>query len=268
MLSFSELFGLAEDPANLAELPTMFGRTQVYDAEDDDGTLLRVLDVDGSWQSASYLGERWSELAFGYHRVFNVALSMNPRATRALVLGGGAFSYPKYLLTHQPQLHVDVVEIDPAINELAQQWFFLDRLSPAERMRLNAICEDAPTYLASYAERAETGDAPRYDLIVNDLFAAEMPTAALMKPAGLAQAKRALAPDGIYVANVVSALKGKRAKPLREVVGALMSTFSDVRVIPLSTDEPRVPDNNVVLAWCGPYAAPGSSFSPEELALA
>ena len=46
MLSFSELFGLAEDPANLAELPTMFGRTQVYDAEDDEGAPVILICVE------------------------------------------------------------------------------------------------------------------------------------------------------------------------------------------------------------------------------
>ncbi|MBQ9006439.1 MAG: hypothetical protein IJ092_08705, partial [Atopobiaceae bacterium] len=55
------------------------------------------------------------------------------------------------------------------------------------------------------------------------------------------------------VVNVVSALEGRKARPLHKVKGALDSVFSQVEVLPLGADDPRTPDNNVVFATTGRY---------------
>lgn len=237
---------------DLADVPTLFGRAQVYETTDGEGDLLRVLDVDGTWQSAAYVDERWSELAFRYHRLFAGVFWLGAPIERALMLGGGAFSFPTYVLMHRPGVQADVVEIDPAIIELARRWFFLDRLMPAQRARLNVVCGDAVAHL----ERCVATNR-RYDLVVNDLFAAQEPTEYLMTGEGAQLLKQVLAPGGIYLANVVSALRGRRAKPLRSVRSALQGHFGTVVTIPLGAGEPRSPDNNVVIATDGDYPLEG-----------
>jgi spermidine synthase len=57
-----------------------------------------------------------------------------------------------------------------------------------------------------------------------------------------------LAPVGIYLSNVVSALEGRRSQPLRDVCATLATTFAHVCVIPCSPDDPDLEDNNVVVA--------------------
>lgn len=240
---------LADDEGNYADVPTMFGRAQVYDVEDDSGDTFRVLDIEGTWQSASYVDDRWRELVFGYHQVFDRAFAAPVPLRRVLMLGGGALSYPKHVVAAHDDVQVDVVELDPKVTELARAWFCLDRLSDAQQARLQVHCADA---LAFLADAAAAGT--RYDLVVNDLFAAEAPTAELMAPAGLALVREVLAPEGLYVANVVAALKGRKKRPLRMVQEALAHTFSQVEVVSLGADDPRTPDNNVVFATSGGYA--------------
>ena len=138
----------------------------------------------------------------------------------------------------------------------------MDRLTATQRSRLTVHCDDARSFL----EAGNVGGP--FDLIVNDLFAARHPEASLMEESGARLVRRWLADDGIYVANVVSALKGRRAKPLKQVVGALGRVFAHVEVIALGLDEPRSSDNNVVIAWDGPYPSPEGSLSSEELGLA
>lgn len=241
--------GHMPDSDDLADVRTMFGRTQVYDVEDDEGNVLRVLDVAGTWQSASYVDERWADLAFEYHRVFDRALGIPTPVRRALMLGGGALSYPKHMVVACPQAQLDVVEVDPQVVALAERWFLVDRLDQVQRSRLNVVCDDAVAFLRAAAQNGE-----RYDLVVNDLFAAERPTRELMSPEGLGLVREVLHPEGIYVANVVSALKGMKARPLRKVKEALGLVFSQVEVVSLGADQPRVPDNNVVFATNGAYS--------------
>ena len=250
MRLLKELFAgrAAEEDANLADVPTMFGRAQVYDVEQADEGILRVLDIAGTWQSASYVDSRWADLAFGYHRLFDAVFSAPVAFKSALMLGGGALSFPKHVVATHADIEVDVVEIDPLITDLAYAWFFLDRLNAQQQKRLAVHAEDAMGALKRFA-----GAHQRYDLVVNDLFAAQKPTAELMGAEGLRLMSAVLEPQGIYVANVVSALKGRKGRPLHMVQEALGLVFGQTYVISLGTDDPRTPDNNVVFATNGDY---------------
>ncbi|MBM6988046.1 MAG: hypothetical protein I3I99_00355, partial [Olsenella umbonata] len=61
---------LLRDRVVVASADTMFGPTQVVDVHDASGAPVRVLEVDGTWQSATYLDDSWCELVFPYHRLF------------------------------------------------------------------------------------------------------------------------------------------------------------------------------------------------------
>ncbi len=249
----------------LADVRTMFGRARVYDMSDDAGDLMRILDVENTWQSACYLGQRSGELAFRYHQSFADVLeahgSLNSDV-RALMLGGGGFAFPAWLVTNNPLALVDAVEIDAAVIELAERWLALASLQPQERARLTIINRDAVSVLQELQPHVGNSvgngahgeaDTPRYDLVVNDLFAAEHPESALMNADGARLAHDALKPGGLYLANVVSALHGARARTIVRVTSALEQTFSHVLILPLGADTPRVPDNNVVIASDMPF---------------
>jgi len=235
------------NPDDYADVQSMFGRATVYDSE-LEGEPLRVLDIEGTWQSASYMDERWADLAFPYHRTFDLAFNAPITIRRALMLGGGALSYPKHVVV-QTDSQVEVVEIDPVITELAEEWFFLDRLTSEQRARLHVTHAEALAYIEQAA-----GEGASFDLVVNDLFAAEKQAIAFMGARGAELLNRVLTPEGIYVANVVSAIKGRKARPLRMVKEALGTVFSQIEVISFGEDEPCIPDNTVVFATNGHYS--------------
>lgn len=246
---------LLHDRVVVASADTMFGPTQVVDVHDASGAPVRVLEVDGTWQSATYLDDSWCELVFPYHRLFARAMgAMGRRPQRVLMLGGGGYAFPKYLVAHDPDARADVVEVDPAVSRLARDYFLLgrlDQMSPGSSSRIRTFNTDGRAFL--------DGDAglPRYDVVANDCFGALLPTRSLATLEGARAARGRLARDGIYVANVVSALEGERSRLLRDVTRTLGEVFSHVYVIPCSTDEPDVEDNNVVVASDAPLELEG-----------
>ena len=279
---------------------TMSGNANVYEIIYDDGNPVRVMNVRGTYQSATYLEEDCYELVFGYHRAYNamfqaegapaageLVANRRPgarkpsdliapgrgnagqggsghgyagqgssghapggfRIERVAMLGGGGFSYPKYLVAHYPRISVDVVEIDPMVVAIAERWFYLDRLmaefDTEENGRLGVHVADARDFL----ETCSGG----YDAIVNDCFAARVPVMSLATVEAARTIHARLNPGGLYLTNVISALRGPRAKLLHSVMATLQREFAHVHVLPGSEGLPRLVDNYVVVATDGDY---------------
>jgi hypothetical protein len=79
---------------------------------------------------------------FGYYDFFDLALKLVPDLRRTLLIGGGTFSYPRHQLQEYPTSSTDVVEIDPALVDVARQRF---GLKGDPRMRI--AVEDGRTFL-------------------------------------------------------------------------------------------------------------------------
>lgn len=131
----SEWWGKVRRREGRLTIPTRFGEATVYTMPDGDGSLVRMLNVGGVLQSATYTDERWAVCPFAYLRAFDhlfeAADLSAPRPLtvgRVLMIGGAGFAYPKSLLVNHPGVRLDVVEIDPAMVALAREHFCLDRL--------------------------------------------------------------------------------------------------------------------------------------------
>jgi spermidine synthase len=232
---------------------TMFGAALVFDSEDEDGTAVRLLNVNGTFQSVSYVDDcLWAELVCMYHRHFAEALDVAGWPSRALVLGGGGYSFPKYLIEHNQSICVDAVEIDPKITELARTWFGLDRLERDGRGRLSLVNEDGWAYLRKSSEP--------YGLVVNDAFAGKRP----LGPMGTAEGARIihehLTADGLYMANVIAPLEGRGARVLEEVLDAFTAELGHVYVFAERPETPTKRGNNALIASSRPLALAGADI--------
>lgn len=221
---------------------SLFGTVLVFESEDEDGTPVRLLNVNGTFQSASYLSDGlWSELVCAYHRAMVEKIDEMGRARSVLVIGGGGYSLPKYLVTHTQRMTVAAVEIDPRITRIARERFFLGRAEELSEGRLELVNADGWRYLR------ESGRT--FDVIINDAFSGSKPLGALSTSEGAALIRAHLSDRGLYLANVRSPLIGRRAKTLERVKEAFQREFSRVEVIPELPDEPETLANNVVAAW-------------------
>ena len=217
------------------------GMTMVFETPDEDGTPVRLLNVDGTFQSATYTSdELWSELVCVYHRTMAGLIDEMGTARTVLVIGGGGYSLPKFLITHTKRMHVCVVEIDPEMTRIARERFFLSRAEQAGEGRLELVSADGWQWLR------ESGRS--FDVIINDAFKGRHPLGELGTAEGAHLIASHLTKGGMYLANVRCPLEGRRARVLDEVRDAFAAEFESVRVIPESPDDPRSLGNNVLVA--------------------
>ena len=243
---------------------TAAGWTTVHDDSHTLGERIRVLEVAGTYQSATYLDERWAESVFPYHCLFDHLFDRWPEGDgpqTVAVLGGGGYAIPKHLVAHHPEIaRIDVVELDPAIERLAHRFFFLDRLERefgAQRSgRLRLHVDEAHAWLESCDER--------FDAIINDCFFGIDPERKLMTAEAAQLVRSHLTPDGIYLTNVVSALEGPASQTMYAVIMALKCAFARVWVYPCNAENPQSPDNNVVIATDASCDFPGAWLWPPD----
>ncbi len=264
---------------------TMFGPALIFDSTDDDNNAIRLLNVGNKFQSVCYVSpdKRW-DLACIYHQYMEQLIELvackqgteggagygaagavtagsagsaspftNTNAQLAdwrghvLVIGGGGFSLPKWLLAHCPHAQVTCVEIDPRIIELAREHFFVDearaQFCATGEQRLHVVCDDGWKYLQKCAS-----EGTKFDVIVNDAFGGARPLIALNTHDGAQALAACLTPNGVYLANCIAALEGAHRKPLDAALGGCNPVFSHVYVIGEDDDEPRVIANNVLIA--------------------
>lgn len=200
----------------------------VIHEERDGDRPVRILSTDpGYSQSGMYLDDP-DELYFDYTRFYALAVLARPRARDVLMLGGGGGSVPKWLLSGRSgldaaSLRLTVVELDPAMTEVARRWFFL----PVDDPRLRLIHADARTFLNRQRER--------YDILLVDVFNSCYSIPFHMGTSeALAAMRRAMRPGGVLAMNVIAAVEGEDGRLLRAIHAGLRQHFARVEVFCIS----------------------------------
>jgi SAM-dependent methyltransferase len=204
----------------------------------------RALLLDDLRHSYVDLGEpRHLELA--YTRWMGDAIdSMRPARAplRAIFLGGGGFTLPRYVNATRPGSLARVFEVDPKVVELARRELGL-RTGPALRVRIG----DARVRL-----REEPDDSA--DLVVGDAFGGRAIPWHLATTEFARDVRRVLRPDGVYVLNVID--RGG-LELLRAEAATLLEGFADVALVarPRPEDRGPGPGNQVLIASERPLSA-------------
>lgn len=166
-----------------------------------DGGLARLEeDLPGSWtlvvggtpQSHVDLRDP-TNLAFEYVRRIGHAIDLcwpTGQAVRAVHLGGGALTLPRYVAATRPGSRQQVAEVDGPLVRLVRE-----RLPWPQDWRVKVRVADARALL----ERLDPGLA---DLVVADVFSGSRTPAHLTSVEAVRAAGRALAPDGVLAVNV------------------------------------------------------------------
>ena len=159
---------------------------------DQDVPRAWVLRLNGTPQSHVDLDDP-THLEFEYlRRLGHVADLVAPEGDpiRAVHLGGGALTLPRYIAATRPRSTQQVVEIDAALVGLVRGVLPLDR-----NWRIRIRTGDARAVLVRAPEDT-------FDLIVTDVFAGARTPAHLTSVEFVRQASRALRAGGVYAANI------------------------------------------------------------------
>lgn len=227
------------------DIDTAYHRLFIYpSAEQPTGRPLRVLATHPkAVQSAMYLDDPMA-LALNYTHYYRLLEHFKPGFEKILMLGGGGYSFPKYALAHYPQVHFEVVEIDPEMTVLARQFF---ALSGSPRMSL--FHQDARSFL--------NAAPPLYDVILGDTFSSHYAIPFhLSTLEAVRRLHAALVADGVVVVNLLGAIEGPEGRFVRAAYRTFRAVFPRVLLFPVAA--PNAPQRwqNVMLVALKSHSEP------------
>lgn len=135
-----------------------------------------------------------AKLVFAYTQMVFAGLLVQPEPRRVLVAGLGGGSIPRVLHELVPQAQIDVVEIDPAVRDVAAEYFGFRAGD-----NVDVIIRDARVFVKHALRKRQ-----RYDFIVLDAFNGDYIPEHLMTLEFLEECEALLAPGGVLVANTFS----------------------------------------------------------------
>jgi spermidine synthase len=179
----------------------------------------RAMFLDGSYTGAQYTDS--NKAVYAYTDYFHLPFIINPNITSVLFLGGGAGTGPKRFHESYKGVNIDVVEIDPAVNEAAVKYF---NLSEDERLALHA--DEGRSFLA-YSPK-------KYDLIVLDVFnSIHSVPYHLMTLEFLNNMKEHLTHNGCVILNMHASIEGPKSGLFNAEVLTYKKAFPNVYVFPV-----------------------------------
>lgn len=222
---WGHFFGLRFDTSHLHyQDESSYFAIEIYDAEELDET--RVLALDHLVHSYVAMDDP-TRLEYAYETVYAAVtrrLAAVSEAPRAFFIGGGGYTFPRYLEAVYPGARIDVAEIDPAVTRAARQALAL----PAEsESRIASHAMDARIWVR---DRLAEGGAGTYDFIYGDAFNdLGVPFHLTTRPFNEDLA-RLLDADGVYLMNVVDIYRPGYGRFLGAVVNTVRRTFPYVYV--------------------------------------
>jgi spermidine synthase len=152
---------------------------------------------------------------------------------KTLFLGGGGYTFPRFIEAKYPKAEIHVVEIDPEITQLVKK-----HLGVSENSKIRTFNEDGRWFVMNCKEKES------YDFIFGDAFNdLSIPYHLTTKEFAMLL-KSLLKPDGVLMANVIDSFKKGAFMPsyirtLEEVFGKgnvhLLTLTSDYDHIGIST---------------------------------
>jgi spermidine synthase len=202
--------------------------------QERDGEPVRVLTLDRLVQSYTSL-DNPTKLVYGYEQMYAEATALRAQQDdhlRALFVGGGGYTFPRYMEAIYPDSDSHVLEIDPGVTEVAHDLLGLDRDT-----KVVTYNEDARLFL----EREPTDV---YDLVLGDAFNDFSVPYHLTTKEFNDRIQAWLAEDGLYLVNIID---GPRGDFLRAYAHTLRQTFRHVYLAPTLESWRQTPRSTFVL---------------------
>jgi spermidine synthase len=232
---------------------TQYNRVWIYDAVDQpSGKPIKFMRINNESSSAMFLDSE--EPVFPYSRYYRLAEHFTPGFRSALILGGAAYSYPKYFLEKYPDATIDVVEIDPELTRMAREYF---RLKDNSRMQI--FHEDARTFL-------NRGDR-KYDVIYGDAYKSLYTIPWHLTTMEAAQkTSDMLNEGGCVLLNIISSVEGDASAFLRAELATYREVFPYVFVFAVMDSEDMKVVQSTILIAVKSATEPGLINEDPELA--
>ena len=179
--------GYTDDQTVRYDRESRYYRVQVVDYPTEGRRCLHFSKSRGI-QSSMILADP-CKLDLRYSRSIMAFLALHPDPKDVLVVGLGGGSIPKFIRKHFPEIRIDVVEIDPDVAKVCQEFF---EFKPSPTMRVIAM--DGRMFL----KRSQK----QYDAILLDAYAADRIPFHLTTREFIELVKSRLKPGGLVASNL------------------------------------------------------------------
>lgn len=173
-----------------------------------DGTEINGLSTGPSGIQSGVRLDGSSQPVFWYTKVM-AALAIERQPKRILMLGGGAFTLPQFLAERLPNSQIDVVEIDPALEDISVKYF---NYKQPKNVRL--IFNDARVFVNQTTDK--------YDLVLVDAYGDSSIPFSLMTREYAQAVSKLTTNNGVLVANIIAGSSGS----CRDVLVALHAAYA------------------------------------------
>ena len=219
-----------------ADIDTKYDRVWVYKGVDyATGKPTVNLSTDPFGIQASVFSDQTDDLVLDYTKFFRLIGYFNPETKNALMIGGCTYTYPRDFMKNFPQAHMDIVEIDPAMTEIAQKYFYFKN-SPF----FTIFNQDGRMFLNE--------NKKKYDAIINDAFdSAPSVPFQLTTVEAVQKEFNALNDNGVVLSNIVSAVNGRQGEFFRAEYATYKKIFPQVFVFLVSNRANPMELQNIML---------------------
>ncbi len=176
-----------------------------------DDQLFRYLVLDRTFHAVMWKSDPIT-LFLPYSQLMVAALALTQEPTRGLILGHGGGSLAKWLAQVHPDLELDVVEFDPVVVRMAEEYF--NYSPPANH---HVVVKDGRAFLRRTSNM--------YDVIWIDAFARHMIPFHLTTAEFFQLVRDRLKPKGVVAVNLASSGEGGDEARAQAVVQTMRQAF-------------------------------------------
>lgn len=194
---------------------------------------IRALAAGPSAVQSGIYKEKPDELVFWYTQQLAAVAAAADKRDDILVLGGGAYTLPRYLAEKYPNSTIDVVEIDPKLADISRQYFNYE-----DRSNIRLISDDARSYVNQTTKK--------YDIVFVDVYSdTHVPFTMLTREYG-DRIDAITKPEGIVAANMIAGLTHGCGTLLNALDAPYRNHFPHVRY---TLENDTVPFDNLISVY-------------------
>jgi spermidine synthase len=200
-----------------------------------EGRPTRFLNQDRSFSGAMFFGS--DELVYDYTKYFALHEVFNSAVNDVLVIGGGAYSIPKAFFQALPSAQIDVVEIEPSLFSLAEEYF-----NVPDDSRLKNYIEDGRRFLYDTNKK--------YDVIFSDVYYSLYSIPAHFTTKEFFQLVRdQLNENGIFIANLIGSLSRQYPSLLFAELRTFETVFPNFYLFAVDSPKSFNSQNNILVGY-------------------
>jgi spermidine synthase len=161
-------------------------------------------------------------IEYEYERIYADVLKWKYRRNdrfKTLTIGGGGYTFPRYMEVYYPNAQIDVVEIDPEVTKVVYE-----HLGLPKETRIKTYNTDGRWYVMNCSEK--------YDIVFLDAYNDLTVPYHLTTREFLSEIKEIMTEDGILLSNIIDNFQ--KGEFLPSYIRTLKSVFGEDRVFLLS----------------------------------